>query len=76
MADAPTAVTVQVWKRLGVWVGAALPGAVKRVWEPQSGASSLNWKVRTCGACVSMLDATERKCGSQSDRGLRVGFKV
>lgn len=51
-----------------------LPGAVKRVWEPQSGALSLNWKVRTCGACVSVLD-TERKCGSQSGRGLRVRFK-
>lgn len=24
MADAPTAVTVQVWERLGVWVGCCL----------------------------------------------------
>lgn len=58
----------------GVGAMLSLPGAVKRVWEPQSGAFSLNWKVRTWGACVSVLD-TERKCGSQSGRGPRVRFK-
>ena len=58
----------------GVGAMLSLPGAVKRVWDPQSGAFSLNWKVRTWGACESVLD-TERKCGSQSGRGPHVRFR-